>query len=62
MNELDWTNSENHKKALLNALNERFSFSKEGMTPKNENSYDPIILSEYMDEEIASSKQGEKDE
>ena len=38
------------KKAFLKALNERFCFTKEGkMIPKNEDSYDPIILSDYYD-------------
>lgn len=47
----EWHETEKGKKAFLKALNERFSFSKEGMTPKNENSYDPIILSDYIEEE-----------
>lgn len=41
--------SEEQKQALLKALNERFTFSKDGtMTPKSDNSFDPIILNDYM--------------
>lgn len=37
------------KKAFLKALNERFKFTKHGMIPKSEDSYKPIILSEYVE-------------
>ena len=50
MNE-NWHKTEKGKKAFLKALNERFSFSEKGMTPKNENSYEPIILSDYLEED-----------
>ncbi len=45
--------TEEGKKALIKALNERFSFTKEGkINPKNENSHNPIILSEYLEKEV----------
>jgi hypothetical protein len=44
----EWHETKEGKEALLKALNERFSFTKQGeMIPKNEDSYDPIILSDY---------------
>lgn len=47
-NDKEWHETKEGKEALLKALNERFSFTKQGeMIPKNENSYEPIILSEY---------------
>ena len=55
MNETkEWHETEEGKKALLKAVNERFSFTKKGeMIPKGENSYEPIILSEYYDKPIS---------
>lgn len=42
--------TEEGKKVLLAALNERFEFHKDGtMTPRSEKADEPIILSEYMD-------------
>jgi len=44
----EWHETEEGKQAFLKALNERFSFTTEGeIIPKNENAYEPIILSEY---------------
>lgn len=44
--------NEKEKKAFLKALNERFSFTPEGeMIAKNVDSYEPIILSEYMEKD-----------
>jgi hypothetical protein len=49
--EKDFILTEQGKKALIKALNERFRFNKNGsMTPKTENAYDPIILSDYFEE------------
>ncbi len=51
-NENNLLMSEEGKKAFLAALNERFSFTKDGkMIPKIENAYEPIILSEYLEKE-----------
>lgn len=46
-----WSETQEGKQSFLRALNERFSFTKDGkMIPKNENSYEPIILSKYIEE------------
>lgn len=48
----EWHETAEGKAAFLKALNERFSFKKDGtIIPKNENSYEPIVLSEYYEGE-----------
>ena len=50
----EWHETSEGKEAFLKALNERFSFTKQGeMIPKHENSYEPIILSEYYEQSNA---------
>lgn len=47
------------KAALLKAINERFSFTKEGeMIAKHINSYEPIVLSDYMMPNIGCDEPG----
>lgn len=47
------------KLALLKAINERFSFTKEGeMIAKHINSYEPIVLSDYMMPNIGCDEPG----
>lgn len=52
MNETkEWHETKEGKEAFLKALNERFSFTKEGeMIPKNENAYEPIVLGDYIND------------
>jgi hypothetical protein len=50
--EKHWSQTEKGKKAMLKALNEKFYFNKDGtITAKNERSYEPIDLFEYLDDE-----------
>ena len=53
--------TDEQKKALLKALNERFRFTKDGeVIPKNEDSYDPIILDKYMENDEVFEKKDDR--
>ena len=53
MNESSILLTEKGKSDFLKAINVRFKFTKEGeMIPKNDEAYEPIILSDFLDKSV----------